>query len=105
MRFLPDGTPWSTPKGGRPKNEIRQAMRDALDKRLQVLTDIADNPQALAADRLRALDMLARYGVGTEDALETTMKGERALTVDERRAGLKAVLKLDTPADATQKAG
>ena len=55
--------------GGRPPSEVRKAMRLALEDRLTVLADIADNPASNAGDRIRALEVLARYGLGTSDTL------------------------------------
>jgi hypothetical protein len=39
-------------------------MRDAFAARIHLLEAFADNPQLAVSDRLRALDQLARYGLG-----------------------------------------
>ena len=57
------------PNAGRPPSDVRKAMRLALEDRLGVLADIADNPASNAGDRIRALEVLARYGLGTSDTL------------------------------------
>jgi hypothetical protein len=48
--------------GGRPPSAIREAARLAFAERLHVLTDIADDEDAKAMDRIRALDLLGKYG-------------------------------------------
>jgi hypothetical protein len=50
---------------GRPLNVIRATMRQAFDERIPILQRIADDEEATVPDRLRALDMLAKYGLGT----------------------------------------
>lgn len=51
---------------GRPASEIRAKMRGALWKRLKIAQEIADDPKANSSDRLKALDFLAKYGMGTQ---------------------------------------
>lgn len=57
-------------KRGRPKTEVRDAMRYALEDRIPLLMRIADDEDATPGDRLKALELLARYGLGTKDELE-----------------------------------
>ena len=45
-------------------------MRRALEERVGILEDIASNPAANPGDRIRALEVLARYGLGTQDERE-----------------------------------
>ena len=56
-----------TNKGGpgRPPSEIRSKLRGSFADRIKVAEQIADNPKSSPADRLRALDLLAKYGLGT----------------------------------------
>jgi hypothetical protein len=56
-----------TNKGGpgRPPSVLREKMRGALVDRIPIAAQIADDPKASQADRLRALDFLAKYGLGT----------------------------------------
>lgn len=54
------------PGQGRPPSAIREKMRMALDERIKIAEAIADDPEASKADRLRALDLLAKYGLGTK---------------------------------------
>lgn len=51
------------PNAGRPPDAVRRACREAFADRVPMLADLADNgtPEV----RLRALDMLGRYGLGT----------------------------------------
>ncbi len=48
-------------RGGRPPDAVKAALLEAFAERLHILSDIADNPQADPAVRIRALDVLARY--------------------------------------------
>ena len=56
----------NTPGTGRPASEIRARMRGSLDERIAIAEQIADNPQSSDSDRLKALDFLAKYGMGTK---------------------------------------
>ena len=76
--------------GGRTPNEIRVLMREPLAKLLPIITEIAEAKDIQevtcphcdgkhdvvtwlkAGDKLKAVDLLARYGVGTHQAVETT---------------------------------
>lgn len=51
---------------GRPPSAIRAKMRGSLENRLAIAESIADNPKSSDSDRLRALDFLAKYGLGTK---------------------------------------
>jgi len=53
------------PNAGRPPDEIRAALRLQFDKRVKVLTSIADNKAEESSVRIKAVEMLARYGLGT----------------------------------------
>ncbi len=53
------------PNAGRPPSEVRAALRQAFADRLPILTDIADDAMLPPSERLRALEMLARHGLGT----------------------------------------
>ena len=48
--------------GGRPKSEVRAACADGFDKRIPLLQAIADNDTLNPAERLKALDLLGKYG-------------------------------------------
>jgi hypothetical protein len=44
---------------------VRAALRQAFADRLPILTDIADDAMLSPSERLRALEVLARHGLGT----------------------------------------
>jgi hypothetical protein len=52
------------PNAGRPPSAVREAFRKAAGERLGVLTDIADGTKRAPGDRIRAVEVLARYGLG-----------------------------------------
>ena len=51
-------------------------MRGSLATRVKIAEKIADSDESSDADRLRALDFLARYGLGTqsEQKVDATLK-------------------------------
>jgi hypothetical protein len=51
---------------GRPPSEIRAMLRGSFSERVKILEQIADSVDASAADRIKAVDMLAKYGLGTQ---------------------------------------
>jgi hypothetical protein len=61
-----------TNKGGpgRPPSEIRAALRASFDQRIPVLESIADALKGSPADRTRAIEMMARFGLGTENTIQ-----------------------------------
>ncbi len=58
-----------TGAGGRPPSVLLQKMRGALEERLPILIAIADGEidgeKVKVADQLRAIDLMAKYGLGT----------------------------------------
>jgi hypothetical protein len=52
-------------RSGRPPSVVRAKLRNAAYRRIETLRAIADDPKADAADRLKAIDMMLRYGVGS----------------------------------------
>ena len=52
------------PNAGRPPSVLRDAYRQAASERLGFLLDVVDGkvPEATTADRLKAMDMLNKYG-------------------------------------------
>lgn len=59
------GTPGHKPGRGRPRNEIRQRMRDGLESVLAHVEDRLARPESLTmSEIIRAGDFLARYGLG-----------------------------------------
>jgi hypothetical protein len=58
--------PGQTPGGiGRPPSELRARLRGSFEDRAHVLEEIASDPNASASDRMKALDLMLRYGLGT----------------------------------------
>lgn len=58
----PGNTGGKKGRSGRPPSKVRDACRLAFSQRLKVLKQIADNPDEDAADRIRAVDTLGKYG-------------------------------------------
>ncbi len=54
--------------GGRPPSVLRQRLRDSADDRMKVLEEVADgeDPNAKPSDRIKAVDILLKYGLGEE---------------------------------------
>lgn len=59
------GVPGHRGGPGRPPSALRERLRGSFEQRIAVLEDIADDDQADPQDRIRAIDTLAKYGVGT----------------------------------------
>lgn len=53
------------PNAGRPPSAVRMALREAFAARVGLAEALADNPRLTATERLKALDLMARYGLGT----------------------------------------
>ena len=56
---------WNRGGPGRPPSELRALVRLSFEERVAVLESIADNRRAAAKDRIRAIDVLGKYGLGT----------------------------------------
>ena len=56
------------PGSGRPPSRIRHALRQSFEDRIRLLEEIADGAggKTTVGDRLRALDILAKYGLGAD---------------------------------------
>jgi hypothetical protein len=86
-------------RSGRPPSKIREKLRGSFQKRIRILEQFADGiviytlrdgekPDTDAilklapsvADRLKALDMMAKYGVGTTSTM-TDVEGNDAQTL------------------------
>lgn len=86
---LRTGNPGHVGAGGRPPSAIRASMRESLDKRLHIAEQIAEDEDANPTERLKALELLARYGLGHSD---TVTSKQRFASDDERRARLRELL-------------
>lgn len=58
-------TEGNTPGTGRPPSAIREQLRGSFSDRIKILEAIADDPEVSPSDRVKAIDMLAKYGLGT----------------------------------------
>jgi hypothetical protein len=58
----PGNTGGKKGRSGRLPSKVREACRLAFHQRLKVLKQIADNEHEDAADRIRAVDTLGKYG-------------------------------------------
>lgn len=65
------GLPGNRGGTGRPPSAIREAMRAGLEAALPYLLQVVNGE--IEGDRLRAIDLLARYGLGRHDATEHTL--------------------------------
>ena len=55
---------------GRVPSVVRERCRGSFAKRVTVLEEIADDKEATAADRIRVIDLLDRYGLGTHPPVD-----------------------------------
>lgn len=78
--LLAGGKPGNIGGTGRPKSQVRAALLASFDARIPLLEEIVDNTEAKIEERLKALDMLAKYGLGTKD--------EVTVSLSDRLAGL-----------------
>ena len=95
--LLTGGQKGQTPGPGRPPSEIRRTLRKRFDEQIPILLEIAKNPEAKETDRIRAIDLLAKYGLGEEKGwshdLVAALVRELADTI-ERHVSDKETLKL-----------
>lgn len=82
--LLGGGLPGHAGGGGRPSSALRERLRGSFQERVKVLEEIADDPRADPQDRIRAIDILAKYGLGVT----------RELSVDEVRDRLRETVAL-----------
>ena len=68
---------------GAPSSALRARLRGSVEERVRILEEIADDHSALKTDRIRALDVLARYGLGAASELTFESVRERLVrTID-----------------------
>lgn len=82
--------------GGRPRDEVRQVMLDGLEKALPRLLKLSESTEPAIA--LKATEMLAKYGLGTSNELDTKVDDKRVLSREERAK--RALTLLKTPKTA-----
>ena len=61
------GTPGNRGGAGAVPSELRARLRGSAGERVAIAEDIADDPDATNSDRLRALDLLFKYGLGAAE--------------------------------------
>lgn len=77
------------PNAGRPPSAVRSLLRESFAARIPLAEAIADDAGQSAADRLRALDLLARYGVGAaRDITVEEVRDRLARTIATVRAAV-----------------
>lgn len=85
------GNPGNQGGSGRPKDRVRQAMLEAFEERLPKLRELANDPDPNVA--LKAMDMLAKYGVGTHNEVDKNLRDQRVLTREEREQAALTLIK------------
>ena len=88
-----------TNKGGpgRPPSKVRQRCRDSFEERLPFLEGVVDDDEERMSERLKAQEMLGRFGGVDKVALtvdeqpETEMTPERRLALWEQLQRIKTV--------------
>lgn len=86
--------PGNTPGTGRPPSAIRERLRGSFDERVKVLEEIADKADASAADRLKAIDLMGKYGLGKQVDADD-VRGRLRTTLD--------LLERELPSDVFQR--
>ena len=82
--LLAGGQPGNVGGVGRPPSALRERLRGSFHERVAVLEQIADDESATHRDRMRAVDILAKYGLGQL----------REVSVEDVRGRLSATLEL-----------
>ena len=82
--LLAGGQPGNRGGLGKPPSALRERLRGSLDERVVVLEQIADDESATHRDRIRAVDILAKYGLGQL----------REVSVEDVRGRLSATIEL-----------
>lgn len=72
------------PNAGRPPDEVRKACRLAFESRIPILMRIADNAKEDASLRIKAIETLAKYGLGTTFTPTDTQGNDLAVSVTHR---------------------
>lgn len=65
------GNPGNTQPVGRPASAIRARLRGSFEERIPVAEAIADSPTETSEARLKAVDLLGKYGLGQVKELST----------------------------------
>lgn len=88
--LLSGGKPGHAPGTGRPASLIRKKLRGSFAQRIKTLEEIADTAEN-NNDRLKAIDLMGKYGLGTTKELTVDTVRERLQqTIDIIRQTLPA---------------
>jgi hypothetical protein len=71
------GNPGNAGGTGRPPSVLRERLRGSLEQRVSVLEAIADDPEVAPQDRIRAIDVMGKYGIGALRELSVDQVRER----------------------------
>lgn len=69
-RLRTGGKPGNKGGTGRPPSAVRAVLRQAFEDRIPLLAAIASGESSGISDQLKALDILAKYGLGNKIELE-----------------------------------
>jgi len=87
------GVPGNGGGPGRPPSALRERLRGSLDQRIRILEEIADDPTALPSDRVRAIEVMLRYGLGplpvTQQPASAAPSADPAMMERQFRAALR----------------
>lgn len=72
---------------GRPASELRARLRGSLADRTAIIEEIADDGEQSAADRLKAIDLMAKYGLGANKGHDEALVAQLARVTAEVFAG------------------
>ena len=82
------GNPGNVGGAGRPPSEIREKLRGSFAQRIGIIEELADDKAVSPSDRLKALDMLGKYGLGKQvDADDVRGRLRSTLDLLERELG------------------
>ena len=73
------GVPSHPGAGGRPPSAPRDRLRGTVEERVEILEEILDDPETSSADKMRCIDMLLKYSIGTKVELEVE---QQVATID-----------------------
>ena len=71
--------------GGRPPSKVRERCRDSFEDRLPFLEGIVDDEEERTSDRIKAHELLGRFGGVAEISITLDEQSEEVLTPDQSR--------------------
>ena len=79
------GTPGNKGGTGRPPSKVRERCRDSFEERLPFLEGIVDDEGEKTSDRIKAHELLGRFGGVAEISITLDEQPEEVLTPDQSR--------------------